>query len=108
MPTLQKHRHRKKPKYTEDDSTLFAYNKPVLSVCDVADFKIPLSYKDYRTLSVDYKTNFIKRNYEFFHKTSVDKCVKDYRLFGYLFDNCTVNTSRRKDIGYVILKEIEQ
>lgn len=108
LPVLPKHRHKKKPKLTldPDDENVNSFNKVMTNVCDNSDFSRPLQLRDYHKMSYDFRYNFIKMNYEFFCETNVVKCVNEHRLFAYLYDNCSTDKKRRKDIGYVVLKQI--
>lgn len=106
------HKHKKKPKFTKDpadvDEKVDVFNKIVTEICDNKDFKKPLSVTDFRKMTHEFKFNFVKKNYEFFHESSINAAIRQHRLFAYLYDNCTEHPKHRRNVGYVVLKEVEQ
>lgn len=108
LPLLTRYRHFKKPKLTQspDDENYNSYNAPVLSVCDVSAFSVPLSRLNYHIMSDKFKYNFIRFNYRLFTQNNVEQTVKDYRLFSYLYNNCSVDDKRREAIGNVVLFQL--
>lgn len=78
----------------------------MLSVCDVSAFSVPLSRLNYHIMSDKFKYNFIRFNYRLFTQNNVEQTVKDYRLFSYLYNNCSVDDKRREAIGNVVLFQL--
>lgn len=108
LPLLIRYRHEKKPKLTQspDDENYNSFNQPVTSVCDTSAFPVPLSRLHFHIMSDKYRYNFVRFNYPLFEQSSVERCVMDYRLLAYLYNNCTADDKRRESIGNVVLYQI--
>lgn len=109
IPLLARYRHSKKPKLTQspDDENYNSYNAAVTSVCDISAFDIPLSRVNFHIMSDKFKYNFIRFNYQWFNQHQVEQSVQDYRLFAYLYNNCSHDDKRREAIGNVVLYQID-
>lgn len=103
LPVLSPHVHRKKPKLThdpiEEHPDFESFDRVRLSVCNIAPFSLPLSHDAYLSMSRHYKSLFINVNYKslFDNVQVLSKVIRDYRLFGYLFNNCHTSDINRYD-----------
>lgn len=107
---MERYRHAKKPKLTQSpsDENYNSYNAAVISVCDTNAFPIPLSRVDFHIMSDKFRYNFVRFNYPLFEQSHVERTVQDYRLFPYLYNNCSKQDKRRESIGNVVLYQLRK
>lgn len=109
VPVLSKHRHKKKPKLTSDvhRTQELVYVTEFKDICDAGDIRKPLLYNTFGSMSDSVRISFVRVNYPTIVQDYMYKIVHDYRLFAYLFDNCSMDTVVRNNMSEVVMDDID-
>lgn len=78
------------------------------NVCDGGKFTVPLTVDNFNEMSIQYKMDFVNMIYKNIGELYKYRIINDFRLFSYLFDNCTLSVTSGLQIGMIIVMELQQ